>query len=107
VVGWGGGGGARKGDADGVMAKGGRDALLVGWCVSVWGGAGWSWWCVGGARDGLGRGGCGGDARGKGEKGRGVELVVRECVCARLVFFMRELFGLCFLCACSLFLFLF
>ena len=36
----------RKGDADGVMAKGGRDALLVGWCVSVWevrGGRGGAW----------------------------------------------------------------
>ena len=53
------------------MAKGRRDGLLVCWCVSVWEGAGWSWWCVGGARDGLGRGGCGGDARGKGERGGG------------------------------------
>ena len=60
------------------MAKGRRDGLLVCWCVSAWEGAGWSWWCgagrlgrrrreggsVGGSRDRLGRGGCGGDVRG-------------------------------------------
>ena len=79
---------------------------LVGACLcgEVLGGRGGAW--VG---RGIGWGAVvavvtrGGRERG----GGGGELVVRECVCARLVFFMRELFGLCFLCACSLFLFLF
>ena len=80
---------------------------LVGACLcgevrggrgGAWVGRGMGWGAVVAVvtRGGRERGGGGGGG-----------IVVRECVCARLVFFMRELFGLCFLCACSLFLFLF
>ena len=53
------------------MAKGRRDGLLVCWCVSVWEGAGWSWWCGAGRLGRRGREG-GGWRVGVGTGGRGM-----------------------------------
>ena len=52
------------------MAKGLRDGLLVYWCVSVWEGAGWSWWCGAGRLGRRGREG-GGVAGWCGDGGKG------------------------------------